>query len=170
MPLLPFTHQQIVVPVAPKTTASGAVLFAQTAVFSELHLTGAASGPVHLELVTVPVYSLGSGEAVPDGLGIKPEPVKLTATNDWAVYYDAANPAHPRNGQPLYYRGGVAPNEWCFYDEAGGLVPLVDGLEAAPEPLRLQGDWAEMLLFSLLGTLIRSNMEAANRPPFNRYA
>jgi hypothetical protein len=164
MPLLPFAHTPLRLPVCPHA-ASG---LNQAAVFTDLLLHVApGTGEVTLGITTR--LELSPPDRPEVVAGLQRPPVQLGADNDTAVYFDADEPANPRNGQPLYFKRGQ-PAEWGTLDEAGEFTALAGGLAAAPEPLRLQGDWAETLLHQLLAPLILANMQAANLPPYNRYA
>ena len=168
MSLLTYERTPIVVPVAPYVQ-NAETLFLQRAEFTGMTVSITA-GELSLVLHTVAHKFTLAGEPIPPGAGLQPVPVPLTADNNWAVYFNPANQTDPRNGQPLYKRGGVGNADWYAPQPDGTFTLMPNGLSSAPEPLRLQGDWAETILLSLLGGLIRSNIQAANLPPFNRYA
>lgn len=167
MPLLPFAHTPIAVPVSPHA-ATG---LAQTAAFTGLSVTISPVGDTTMNVQTrVDFHHPATGALIADSPGIIARPVPLVADNNCAVYYDPATPDHPRNGQILYYLRGADPAVWGTVDAASQFTPLVGGLAATPEPLLLQGQWVEVLLLSMLAPLIKQNMAQADLPPFNRYS
>ena len=170
MPLNSFQHTPITVEVPDSRDG-----LKQLAVFNHLGLDVADSGRLTLLIGTgvqlhLPADDGGYGREL-SGPAFSPPPVTLRADARTAVYYNPDDPADPRNGQPLYFRRGIAPADWGTLDDDGTtFTPLPTGLEATKEPLLLQCDFVELLLLNLLAPMIRQHMAAAAGPPYNRYS
>lgn len=167
-PTTPFVHQPILVDVA-TVLQNGTAILHKKARFTGLTLRINQLGEYCLELITQPEGYTLAGDLIGPGKGVDFYPVSLVADAETAVYYDPAG--SPRNGQPLYFLGGPDYlKAWGTRDAAGTWQPLpVGGIAATPEPLRLQSDWVEGFLLSVLGPLIQANIQQANQPPFSRY-
>ena len=181
MPEIPFTYAPISQRVADRV--AGTTVFCQVATWDSISVRIAA-GALYLELGFTVVYHgrLASGlpgEPLPVGKGVSSWSQTLYANNDCAVYLNpawtptAAQPQDPRNGEILYYRAFSPDGDvWERRAADGTRTVLAGGLAAAPEPVIKQGDAFALQMENPLGLaqMIRYHLNAANQPPFSKFA
>jgi len=155
MPLFPFEHQPIEVPVTDRSTASTTIK--QKARFLTLHASqNPLSGEITVTIrVRVDLYADDNGQygELLTGKGLTSYEVSLLADNNTAV--------DPQTGAVRHIRTAQTTDEW-------------QALLAADEaPLMLQGDWFEMLLNTqqvAIGPMLRQFIEQADQPPFSKFS
>ena len=174
MPELPFTYEPIIQRVADRVF--GESVLCQVATWDQLSVQVRA-GQLRLELGFEVVYHAllngEPGEPIPAGKGLSVWNQTLYANNDCAVYLNPQDPADPRNGQVLYYHVPALYSEaWERVEKDGTRTALVGGLEAAPEPVMRQGNAFALAMNQpmVLAQLIRYHLNAANEPPFSKFA
>ena len=155
MPLLPFEHQPITVPVSDRTTDG--TTFKQLARWLSMYpAQHPRTDEVTVQVrVQVSLYADNNGAygELLTGKGLSSYEVTLHADNNSAV--------DPQTGEVLYIRGNETPEEWAAL------------LAADEAPLMLQGDWFEMLLNTRpveIGPMIKQFIEQADQPPFNKFS
>ena len=174
MPELPFSYEPITQRVADRVF--GDTVLCQVATWHQLSVQVRA-GQLRLELgFEVQYHSCVAGEPgepIPAGKGLSAWSQTLYANNDCAVYLNPKDPADPRNGQVLYYRAPASDGEAWERVEKDGTRTLVDGgLDAVPEPVMRQGNAFALAMNQplTLAQLIRYHLNAANEPPFSKFA